>query len=47
MLLFLVCLDGFIGEECNKFCSYLSYGRNCYFICNCIEKYCNVLMGCV
>lgn len=47
MPLFSACLDGFIGEECNKSCSYPSYGRNCHFICNCTEKYCNASTGCV
>lgn len=47
MPLFSACLDGFIGEECDKSCSYPSYGRNCRFICNCTEKYCNASTGCV
>lgn len=47
MPLFLACLDGFIGEECDKSCRYPSYGRNCRFFCHCTKKYCNASTGCV
>lgn len=47
MQLFLACLDGFIGEECDMPCVYPNYGKDCGSICDCTEEYCNVSMGCL
>lgn len=43
---FLACEQGYNGKNCGVKCPFPTYGQNCQFKCNCIDKVCDHRNGC-
>lgn len=41
------CQDGLFGPHCLEKCPYPSYGKECQSICNCDNKTCDPIQGCL
>lgn len=47
MYIFLDCLLGYYKINCLDFCRYFNYGLRCQKECNCLEKLCYYVFGCL
>lgn len=47
IIIYLACANGYMGLRCGTKCPFPLYGHGCQLTCNCIDKDCDHVTGCI